>query len=165
MILFKQARLADKKKRKGGYVTITVHAFSLTYRFVQRWEAETSGKQKRLRWARSLRNEAYGKFIAARESLRGLYDLIDLKKAELVEARDAFGVANSAVKERRSELRDACLKNDVPDDHAVYRDANSSDDNRDTDSVTDIETDEEDFASKALDDPRDEVRSTLFTPH
>lgn len=104
-------------------------------------EAYTKGK--RLKWSRTLRNEAFGKFSVARDSLHALYDQIEFKKAELIQARKAFCDANAIVKKNRSELRKTCLKNDIPDDYPICCDANSSDYNHDVDSDTDIETDEE----------------------
>ncbi len=57
--------------------------------------ADVFSKQKRLRWSRSVRDSAYAKFVAARASLRALYDQIDFEKAELLQAHEDFGKANA----------------------------------------------------------------------
>lgn len=100
-------------------------------------------KGKRLKWSRSLRNEAYGTFCSVRDSLRTLYDQIDFKKAELNQARNAFIDANQIVKKHRSDLRQTCLRHEIPDEHTICDDANSSDYRHDTDSVTDIDSNDE----------------------
>ncbi|KLO04010.1 hypothetical protein SCHPADRAFT_948077 [Schizopora paradoxa] len=107
-------------------------------------------KGKRLRWSRASRNEAYGKLLAARESLRALYAQIDLKKMQFVQARAEFGGANSMVKANRSQLRDTCLRSEIPEQHTLWEDANSSDYNHDTDSITDTETEFEDVDSSVI---------------
>lgn len=121
-------------------------------------------KSKRLKWSRSLRNEAYGKFLSVRDSLRALYDQIELKKAELIQARDAFGNANSNVKKQRSELRNTCIQHEIPDDYPVCHDANSSDYNHDTESITDIDMEEERAELDAMNvDKMKKVCYSVFT--
>ncbi len=105
--------------------------------------ADAFTKQKRLRWSRSVRDSAYAKFVAARDSLRALYDQIDFEKAELLQTREDFGKANARVKKHRSELREVCLTHEFPDDYPVCRDANSSDGDHNTDSATEPESADE----------------------
>ena len=107
-------------------------------------------KGKRLKWSRASRNEKYGKLLAARESLRALYAQIDLKKMQFVQARAEFGGSNSIVEAHRSELRDSCLKGEIPEEHTLWQDANSSDYDHDTGSITDTETEFEDLDSSVM---------------
>ncbi len=102
-------------------------------------------KQKRLTWSRSLRDEARSRCLAARDSLRALYDQIDLKRAQFLQAREELGEAYTRVKKYRSELRDLCLRHELPDDHRVCQDANSSDVDHDVDSITEPESADEDL--------------------
>lgn len=91
-----------------------------------------------------MRDEAYGNFCATRDSLRALYAQIELRKAELIKARSDYHKVNKIVKKHRSEVREACIKYEIPQEHYVSREADSSDNGRDTDSVTDVATDLED---------------------
>ncbi|KLO14571.1 hypothetical protein SCHPADRAFT_939495 [Schizopora paradoxa] len=105
---------------------------------------DTVLKCKRLQWSRSMRDEAYGKFCATRDSLRALYAQIEFKKAELIKARSDYHEVNKIVKKHRSDVREACIKYEIPEEHYVFREAHSSDNGYDTDSVTDVATDLED---------------------
>ncbi len=90
-------------------------------------------KQKRLRWSRSLRYEALNNFKAKRDSLRALFDEIELKKAELRLAKAEVYKSKKAVSTHRSDLRKACIDNKIPDLSHFTKEADSSDEEYGTD--------------------------------
>lgn len=120
--------------------------------FAGYWQAtkeDALHAQKILRWSRSLRDEARHTFFASRDSLRALYDLIEIKKAKLIEAREGLVAANTVVKKNRRTLRAMCVKSDAATDSALCRDAETSGDEKcDTVSLTDISSFDEELAAQ-----------------